>query len=211
MDPRLIAEFLQSLGQRGDTILAHINPREAALLKAHGGSGRRNPHTGLLSFDPDGPDGNGYGGMENGAGSEYSGGLEGYSGDPNATMSLADQYAAYGGGRRAAEQTAGYGYGATQNWLGDLMGRFNALSPSARVGVSMAPGVGAAAALGNLAVNNGLGTNTNGARGITESASANYQGTAGPNVFGGRDAGQRGWEDDLWGNGRQSSYIGTNR
>ena len=44
------AKRLQSMGEGGDTILAHINPQEAALLKAHGGSGKRNPKTGLLSF-----------------------------------------------------------------------------------------------------------------------------------------------------------------
>ena len=41
----------QSLGRNGDTILAHINPREAAMLKRAGGSGTRNPRTGLLQFD----------------------------------------------------------------------------------------------------------------------------------------------------------------
>jgi hypothetical protein len=32
-------------------MLAHINPQEAALLKAHGGSGTINPHTGLPEFN----------------------------------------------------------------------------------------------------------------------------------------------------------------
>jgi hypothetical protein len=52
---RQLASLLQSKGNRGDTVLAHINPREVALLKAHGGSGRTNPDTGLLQFD-DGSD-----------------------------------------------------------------------------------------------------------------------------------------------------------
>ena len=52
---RQLAALLQSKGNRGDTVLAHINPREVALLKAHGGSGRTNPDTGLLQFD-DGSD-----------------------------------------------------------------------------------------------------------------------------------------------------------
>jgi hypothetical protein len=43
----------ESMGRKGDTILAHINPREAALLKRHGGSGKRNPRTGLLEFADD--------------------------------------------------------------------------------------------------------------------------------------------------------------
>lgn len=37
-------------GQEGDTMLAHINPEEALLLKAHGGSGTINPYTGLPEY-----------------------------------------------------------------------------------------------------------------------------------------------------------------
>ncbi len=44
------AEKLRSQGRGGDSILAHINPREAEILKAHGGSGTINPNTGLLEF-----------------------------------------------------------------------------------------------------------------------------------------------------------------
>jgi len=42
-----LAEELRSKGRGGDSILAHINPREAEILKAHGGSGTINPKTGL--------------------------------------------------------------------------------------------------------------------------------------------------------------------
>jgi hypothetical protein len=41
---------IASKGQDGDTLLAHINPYEAELLKAHGGSGTINPTTGLPEF-----------------------------------------------------------------------------------------------------------------------------------------------------------------
>jgi len=41
---------IASKGQDGDTMLAHINPEEAALLKAHGGSGTINPATGLPEY-----------------------------------------------------------------------------------------------------------------------------------------------------------------
>jgi len=41
---------LQSLGRNGDTILAHITPAEAQVLKAKGGAGTTNPKTGLLEF-----------------------------------------------------------------------------------------------------------------------------------------------------------------
>jgi hypothetical protein len=46
----------QKMGRGRDTILAHINPEEARLLKARGGAGTRNPRTGLLQFDPFDPD-----------------------------------------------------------------------------------------------------------------------------------------------------------
>jgi len=48
-----LAKMLQSKGRGKDTILAHITPKEAELLKKRGGSGTRNPDTGLLEFDPE--------------------------------------------------------------------------------------------------------------------------------------------------------------
>jgi len=41
---------LASKGRYGDTMLAHVNPEEAALLKARGGAGTINPQTGLREF-----------------------------------------------------------------------------------------------------------------------------------------------------------------
>ena len=41
---------LASLGRGGDTMLAHINPQEAALLKSVGGMGTTNPYTGLPEY-----------------------------------------------------------------------------------------------------------------------------------------------------------------
>lgn len=49
-DFRKIAKLLQGKGRNGDTILAHINPDEAALLRDYGGAGTTNPDTGLLEF-----------------------------------------------------------------------------------------------------------------------------------------------------------------
>jgi len=43
-------QLLSSLGRNGDTMLAHINPKEAELLKALGGAGTTNPETGLPEF-----------------------------------------------------------------------------------------------------------------------------------------------------------------
>lgn len=45
-----IAKYMASLGRGGDTMLAHINSDEARLLKALGGAGTINPHTGLPEF-----------------------------------------------------------------------------------------------------------------------------------------------------------------
>lgn len=45
-----MAKYLASKGRNGDTMLAHITPSEARLLKAMGGSGTINPQTGLPEF-----------------------------------------------------------------------------------------------------------------------------------------------------------------
>lgn len=45
-----LAQELQDYGRGGDTMLAHINPQEAALLKSLGGSGTINPVTGLPEY-----------------------------------------------------------------------------------------------------------------------------------------------------------------
>jgi hypothetical protein len=50
IDLPAIAQFLQSQGRRGDSILAHINPKEAALLKKMGGAETVNPATGLPEY-----------------------------------------------------------------------------------------------------------------------------------------------------------------
>lgn len=44
------AERLQSMGRGGDTMLAHINPKEAEILRRMGGGGTINPNTGLIEF-----------------------------------------------------------------------------------------------------------------------------------------------------------------
>ena len=75
----------QSLGRNGDTILAHINPNEAKLLKKHGGSGKRNPYTGLYEFDESG----GGGGEGGGGGGGEGGGGEG-GGDHESETRQAD-------------------------------------------------------------------------------------------------------------------------
>ena len=46
-----IAQLLRSKGRGKDSVLAHITPKEAALLKRRGGRGSVNPDTGLPEFD----------------------------------------------------------------------------------------------------------------------------------------------------------------
>lgn len=111
------AQKLQSHGRRGDTLLAHINPQEADLLKMFGGRGSRNPKTGLLEFDTGGGDsgpgyssGDGYGGGYGADG--YSGDTGGYAGQPSGSDSWGSSS---GGGGGSGYSTAGadFGFGNT--------------------------------------------------------------------------------------------------
>ena len=54
MDLPALAEMLRAKGRGKDTMLAHITPKEAALLKRRGGSGSINPDTGLPEFEDSG-------------------------------------------------------------------------------------------------------------------------------------------------------------
>lgn len=61
--PKIMGQALRRYGRDGDSILAHINPSEAALLKKRGGLGTPHPVTGLPEFrdDDNGPGGGGRG------------------------------------------------------------------------------------------------------------------------------------------------------
>ena len=50
-DLAALAQVLRSKGRGRDTVLAHITPKEAALLKRRGGRGSINPDTGLPEFE----------------------------------------------------------------------------------------------------------------------------------------------------------------
>jgi len=50
MDMQRLAELVRQQGRGKDTVLAHITPKEAMMLKANGGSGTVNPVTGLPEF-----------------------------------------------------------------------------------------------------------------------------------------------------------------
>lgn len=81
-----VAAMVRKAGAAGspDTILAHITPKEAAMLKARGGSGRIDPNTGLPHFEDDGSDSTSYGGTQTGGGwsgqSSYSDGINSVGG-----------------------------------------------------------------------------------------------------------------------------------
>ena len=51
LDLRGIAQLLKGYGRGKDTMLAHITPEEARMLKERGGRGSINPETGLPEFD----------------------------------------------------------------------------------------------------------------------------------------------------------------
>jgi hypothetical protein len=50
LDMKALAQVLRAQGRGRDTVLAHITPKEAELLKKRGGSGTINPTTGLPEF-----------------------------------------------------------------------------------------------------------------------------------------------------------------
>lgn len=50
IDVKKIAKEIAAMGRNGDTMLAHITPSEARLLRRRGGSGTINPDTGLPEF-----------------------------------------------------------------------------------------------------------------------------------------------------------------
>lgn len=89
-----VGKSIQSQGKNGDTILAHINPQEAQLLKEMGGSGTVNPATGLPQF--------------------YFGDISSYGGStPSSSGSMAEA--------RAADRESVSGYsssGGGQSWSG---------------------------------------------------------------------------------------------
>ena len=66
------AELIRQKGRGRDTILAHITPREAAILKKMGGSGTINPDTGLPEFQ----EGFDYGSLDFNLPSEIAGPIE---------------------------------------------------------------------------------------------------------------------------------------
>ena len=84
-DIRRVASKLEDHGRYGDTLVAHINPREALMLALMGGAATKNPKTGLLEFYTDTTDP-----MGSGADYGYGGGMtaDDRAGSENATNSM---------------------------------------------------------------------------------------------------------------------------
>ncbi len=96
-----IERALATRGRYGDTMLAHISPAEALMLKRAGGAGTRNPRTGLPEFWAGGPGSDGNGGT---IGGTDRGGLGANPGGTGA------------GGIRGSGRDGSRGEGGLINW-----------------------------------------------------------------------------------------------
>jgi hypothetical protein len=95
VDLRQLAKKVRAQGRGRDTVLAHITPKEAKLLKARGGRGSINPKTGLPEFD----DG------EFDFGGDFGGGGGDVSAPPTIEYYDVPQPDASGGGDGGGDQT----------------------------------------------------------------------------------------------------------
>jgi len=137
-DISALAELLQGYGRGKDTVLAHITPKEAALLKSRGGRGSRNPQTGLLEFEG-GDEGFSYTDFAAAPAAETGGGAPVPAAAPVDTS-------AGGAGLRATAPTSGYAL-APADTGGDLGGGFTytpgasdqGLQPSPQQAAAFAP------------------------------------------------------------------------
>lgn len=127
-------KHIEKQGRKGDTQIAHINPDEARMLKAHGGAGTTNPKTGLKEY------------YNVAGGSQPAGTREGYS-------------SGGGGGTAAAHSSSGGGGSATNDVIGNTLNNLGSkgkvLSPGSKstIGGDIAGGVltaGATAVAGPL-------------------------------------------------------------
>jgi len=113
MTPSAIDDILASQGRGNDTIVAHISPREAKILKTHGGSGTINPKTGMLEFFDASGGGEGAGGA-GGEGDTGQGDSSGVSAGMGGPGEAGGGVGSEGGGPSAGggnEGGSGYGGG----------------------------------------------------------------------------------------------------
>lgn len=112
--PRL-SQVLAGYGRYGDTMLAHINPQEAALLKSRGGAGTVNPITGIREFYTGARGGQGAPGGTGPGAAAAAGGMGGLGGADRRDMGFGGVarggQGAPGGAGPSAAQAAGMGIG----------------------------------------------------------------------------------------------------
>lgn len=118
-------KVVANAGRGQDTMLAHINPREARVLRSLGGSGVINPRTGILEFDDGGGDGGGDGDGGGGWGGGASNldrtisGLQGTGGWAGTPGGYASTYGAgYFGGVESAPSSPAADPGGTDPGAG---------------------------------------------------------------------------------------------
>lgn len=124
--PVITRGLLAKAGIRGDDRVTNLVPAEQKLLRRHGGSGDRNPNTGLLQFEDDSGTGNPGGGHDasaaGGPGGGYGGGIGSSVGSGGNYSSNYSSGVGYG----FSDPTAGLSYGDISNFGG--LGR-NTIGP----------------------------------------------------------------------------------
>lgn len=153
-------------GRGGDTMLAHINPQEAALLKAQGGSGTINPRTGLREYK--------YGGDTNEGGAHGFGGGGFGGGNAAGRGGISDMALGRSAASRAVSAQRGTGLGGTIGRVGGAV--LGTLAGGPLGGVL---GYKAGGALGNTLGNTLGGTGSFGAGGTAGNAGAGLGATGG--------------------------------
>lgn len=157
---------LAKYGRGGDTILAHINSREAEVLRRMGGSGTVNPNTGLREFK-----GGGlqdvisiaapmalnafFPGMGSAIGGALGGGALGAIGSQAITGGLTAALSGGDIGKGALGGALGGGLGSlvgekVGGWAGDALGKQFSDSANSMIGNALVGGVGSALQGGNF-------------------------------------------------------------
>lgn len=127
-----IAQKLGNMGRDGDTIVAHINPREAAILKAMGGSGSINPKTGLIEFRVGG------GGASSNSDGQGNAGGRGGSAGSNSAGGRSGSASSSSGGSHVGGNGLGGALGSVANAIGGIA---NAAAAAGRVGSAIGRGM----------------------------------------------------------------------
>jgi len=158
--PSTLDNILAAKGRGKDSMIAHLSPREAGILKAFGGSGKINPATGMLEFDDGDSDPGGVGG-----GSDAGTGRGGDTGTDTAADAAEANDAQSGAAHAAhvgtpADTTGVYGMMANipdLNPIGTFFDKYGGLARSAYAGFSLLGGIpGAALGMGLYGLGKGM-------------------------------------------------------